>query len=114
MDFEMSSKVEKDILVLTARGYVNQNAGEQLLKAAQTFFSDGGKHIVLDMAATKLVNSVGISHIIDLIDQTKAGGGRVVLASATPTIEKTLNIMGIFQICGKCESVEEALNLLQK
>ena len=65
--------------------------------------------VVMDLEKSKVVNSIGISYLIDIIEKLNERNGILVFTNMDPTIEKTFNIMGIFQFAQKAESVEAAL-----
>lgn len=108
--FSFKTQSANGILVLTTEGYINQTAGEQILEACRRHIMDGGKHIVLDLKGSKIINSVGISHILEVIEAINAKGGKLTFVNLDGAVEKTLTIMGIFQFAGKADSVDAALS----
>ena len=63
----------------------------------------------MDLAKSKVVNSIGISYLIDIIERLNESNSKLIFTNLDPTIEKTFNIMGIFQFAQKADSVEAAL-----
>jgi anti-anti-sigma factor len=96
-------------LVLSTEGYINQTAGEQISESCKKYIADSGKQIVLDLKGSKIINSVGISHILEVIELINSQGGKLTFVNLDAAVEKTLTIMGIFQFAGKAESVDAAL-----
>ncbi len=67
------------------------------------------KHVILNLAQSRVVNSVGMSFLIEIIETLNDAGGRLVFTNLDPAVEKMLAIMGLFNFAGKEESVDVAL-----
>jgi anti-anti-sigma factor len=107
-DFNIISELHDKTLVLKTEGYINNVGGEKIV---QEFTKHNGiKKLVLDLENSKVVNSIGISHLIEVIEKLNQGDGKLVFTNLDPTIEKTFTIMGLFQFAEKAESVQSALN----
>lgn len=85
------------IAVIYTEGYINNQGGEEIAKAAYKLLDDGYKTLLLNLAGTKIVNSIGISILIEIIEKMLEIEGKLAFCSLTPTIEKTFNIMGLAQ-----------------
>jgi anti-anti-sigma factor len=72
-------------------------------------YSGSMKKVVMDLEKSKVVNSIGISYLIDIIEKLNESNGKLVFTNLDPTIEKTFNIMGIFQFAEKADSIDSAL-----
>jgi anti-anti-sigma factor len=90
-------------------GYINNVAGEKILDEFSKNFSGVMNKVVLDLGKSKVVNSIGISYLIDIIEKLNQSKSQLIFTNLDPTIEKTFNIMGIFQFAQKADSVESAL-----
>ena len=108
-DFNIISEIHDQILLLRTDGYINNVAGEKILDEFSKSFAGEMNKVVMDLAKSKVVNSIGISYLIDIIEKLNERNGKLVFTNMDPTIEKTFNIMGIFQFAQKAESVEAAL-----
>ena len=108
--FQLSSELQGTCLVLTTSGYINNVGGEMLSKEFGKHLANGIKHVVIDVAQSKVVNSIGVSFLIEMIEQLEECDGKLVFVNPDPAVEKMLNIMGIFQYAGKEPSVEKAVS----
>jgi anti-anti-sigma regulatory factor len=61
-----------------------------------------------------VVNSVGMSFLIEIIERLEEVKGRLVFAGLDPAVEKMLAIMGLFRFAGKESTVEDAVNSFTK
>lgn len=108
-DFDIVSKIQNNVMVLITDGYINNKAGEKILEAFSKSFTEGINKVVMDLGKSKVVNSIGISYLIDIIERLSESNSELIFTNLDPTIEKTFKIMGIFQFAQKADSVESAL-----
>ena len=85
------------LAVIYTEGYINNQGGEEIARAAYELISDDEKNLLLNLKGTKIVNSIGISILIEIIEKMLEIDGRLSFCSLTPTIEKTFHIMGLAQ-----------------
>ena len=86
-----------DVAVFWTDGYINNQGGEEIAKAAYKLLDEGYKALLLNLAGTKIVNSIGISILIEIIEKMIEIDGKLGFCCLTPTIEKTFHIMGLAQ-----------------
>ena len=108
-EFNLKSEKIDDVLVLTTAGYINNVGGEKIAEEFEKYFSDGTVKIVINIADSNVVNSIGISYLIEIIEKLNDSNGKLIFTNMEPAIEKTLTIMGLFNFAGKATSVEEAI-----
>ncbi len=89
-----------ELVVLYTEGYINNQGGEKIARQAYELIDQGTKIILLNLAGTKIVNSIGISILIEIIEKMIEIEGKLAFCSLTPTIEKTFHIMGLTQYAG--------------
>ena len=107
-DFNLISEVKGDSLIMKTSGYINNTAGEQISEEF-TKQKSNIKKVIMDLNDSKVVNSIGISYLIEIIEELNESNGKLYFTNLDPTIEKTFNIMGLFQFAEKVESVDDAL-----
>ena len=86
--------------VIYTEGYINNQGGEEIAKAAYELMDEGYRRILLNLVGTKIVNSIGISILIEIIEKMIEVDGRLAFCCLTATIEKTFHIMGLAQYAG--------------
>ncbi len=101
------------LAVIVTEGYINNEGGEQIARAANQLLDDGQKMLLLNLAGTKIVNSIGISILIELIERILEINGRLAFCNLTPTIEKTFHIMGLTQYADVFPDVGSAVSALK-
>ena len=85
------------LAVIYTEGYINNQGGEEIARAAYKLLDEGYKVLLLNLAGTKIVNSIGISILIEIIEKMIEINGKLGFCCLTPTIEKTFHIMGLAQ-----------------
>jgi anti-sigma B factor antagonist len=88
------------LAVIYTEGYINNQGGEEIARAAYELIDEGHKSLLLNLQGTKIVNSIGISILIEIIEKMLEIDGRLSFCCLTPTIEKTFHIMGLSQYAG--------------
>ncbi len=107
MDFDLTVNIEGDVLVLKTEGYINNDGGEKIASEFETHFTNGISKVLLDIENSKVVNSIGISYLIEIIEKLNEKNGTLYFCNMDAAIEKTFNIMGLFQFAKKVDSVGE-------
>ena len=108
-DFNLTSELHDKTLVIKTDGYINSSGGEKIV---QEFSKHNGiSKLILNLEKSKVVNSIGISHLIEIIEKLNQTDGKLVFTNLDPTIEKTFTIMGLFQFAEKADNVESALSI---
>jgi anti-sigma B factor antagonist len=85
------------LAVIYTDGYINNQGGEEIARIAYELIEEGHKSLLLNLAGTKIVNSIGISILIEIIEKMLEVDGQLAFCNLTPTIDKTFHIMGLAQ-----------------
>jgi anti-anti-sigma factor len=86
-----------DLAVIYTDGYINNQGGEEIARAAYALLDEGYRRLLLNLTGTRIINSIGISILIEIIEKMLEIEGKLGFCSLTPTIEKTFHIMGLAQ-----------------
>ena len=106
-EFSLVSELHDKSLVIKTDGYINGPGGEKIVQEFSKHTSID--KLILNLENSKVVNSIGISHLIEVFENLNQTGGKLVFTNLDPTIEKTFTIMGLFQFAEKADTVEIAL-----
>ena len=85
------------IAVIYTDGYINNQGGEEIARVAYELLDEGFTSLLLNLEKTKIVNSIGISILIEIIEKMIEIDGKLSFCNLTPTIDKTFHIMGLAQ-----------------
>jgi anti-anti-sigma factor len=97
------------LAVVYTEGYINNQGGEEIARVAYELIDGGVKILLLNLQGTKIVNSIGISILIEIIEKMIEIDGKLAFCNLTPTIEKTFHIMGLAQYAGVYSDEETAI-----
>jgi len=100
-------KMEEKYAIIDVCKYLNVECGEELVKTADELISKKKYHIVLNFENTELLNSMGISCLIEIVEKLRYAKGRMYFLNLSSFIEKTLSIMGIFNFTDKLNDINE-------
>ena len=108
-DFSLTTKKEGEILIIKTDGYLNNVGGEKIAEACYENIDSGTKNILLDLENSKVVNSIGVSILIEIIEKLQEVDGQLGYYNLAPIVEKTFNIMGISKYSKVFSSEAEAI-----
>ena len=112
--FDLASEIRDHCLIIVTSGYVNNVGGEAIAAEFNRHIGNGISDVIINLARSKVVNSIGMSFLIEIIEQLQETGGRLVFTNLDPSVEKMLSIMGIFKFAGKETTVDDALKSLSQ
>ena len=81
--------------ILYTKGYINNVGGEEIANRAYELMDGDVRALLLNLRETKIVNSIGISILIEIIEKMIDKGGKIGFCCLTPVIHKTFQIMGL-------------------
>jgi anti-anti-sigma factor len=108
-DFNLVTELHDKTLVLKTEGYINNTAGEKIVEEFSKHFSGGINKLIMDLEKSKVVNSIGVSCLIEIVEKLIQIDGKLIFTNLKPSIEKTFDLMGLFQFAEKADTVDSAL-----
>jgi len=107
--FSLSVEEKNDIVIIKTNGYINNIAGEQIADVCFKKIDEGKHKYLLDLENSSIVNSIGVSIIIEIIEKLQEVNGHIGYYNLAPIVAKTFKIMGLVQYSTIYESEDEAL-----
>ena len=101
------------LAVILTEGYINNQGGEEIAQAANGLIEEGFRTLLLNLSGSKIVNSIGISILIEVLERMIELKGKLAFCCLTPTIQKTFHIMGLTQYAQVYADEATALSELQ-
>jgi anti-anti-sigma factor len=109
-DFNLVTELHDKTLVLKTEGYINLTAGEQIVEEFLKHFNGGAiNKLVMDLEKSRVVNSIGVSCLIEIVEKLIQINGKLIFTNLDPSIEKTFDLMGLFQFAEKADTLDSAL-----
>jgi anti-anti-sigma factor len=99
---EEKIKLSKDVLpggvgLIAAAGYINNEGGQAIADAATELIDRGCGTLLIDLEGTRIINSIGVSILLEIMEKLLEEKGHLAFCNLTPTISKTFEIMGLVQ-----------------
>ena len=109
-------KVDKrtGFAILRTEGYVNNLGGEKISEKVDSLIEEGIVNFIINFEKSNVVNSIGISILIEVIEKLVDIGGKIYFSNLTKTISKTFSIMGLTQFAEICDTEEDAMKEVSK
>jgi len=85
---------EKSAVVL-AGDYLNKIAGEQIERECRRRLDEGCTKLVVDFSQTDIVNSIGVSILLGVIDSAANSGAKVVFAEVKQDTVELFEMLGL-------------------
>ena len=95
--FQTTTEMLRDAAVVRVRGYLSGHGGGRLEEEVDRLLGQGNRRIVINFSETDLVNSVGVSILIGVIEKVKDHRGDLIFAGLTPVNEEIFKLMGLHQ-----------------
>ena len=93
--FTFTTHVGDGWAIVRTRGYLSRVAGELLEQEIERLLGAGARRFVVNLRETDLINSVGISILIGVIERVRGLGGELVFSELTAVNEEIFRIMGL-------------------
>jgi anti-anti-sigma factor len=106
---EIRARVIDDAAVIYPGPYLNQLRGENIESQCQEFLANGVRHIVINFEETELINSIGISILLSVIDSVNNAQGALLLSNLNASNRELFEMLGLMSHVEMAETEESAL-----
>ena len=95
--------------VVYASDYLNKLTGEKIERECRRQLSCGCRALVIDFSDTKLVNSIGISILLGIIDVAEKSGARIAFSEVNHETVQLFEVLGLTRHVVLAKDEDEAL-----
>jgi len=106
---EIRAKLNEDAAVIYPGPYLNQLRGEDVESQCQQLLTNGIRRIVINFAETELINSIGISILLGVIESVNHVQGRLVLSNLNGSNRELFEMLGLMSHVEMVDTEELAL-----
>ncbi len=103
-----------DVAVVYAGDYVNKMSGQRIERECLTRIECGCRALVINFRDTELVNSIGVSILLGVIDAAERRGTRVAFSSVSVHTLTLFELLGLTRLVVLADSEEAALATLEE
>ena len=107
----ISDSIGNSWLVVESPRYFDGKTGQSVLDAVKKLADGGVVRFAFDMTETQVVNSVGVSRLIEAIELCDEKAGGVVFCTTRPILVKTFKIMGLLTKARLVDEVQDVAKL---
>ncbi|HOT27500.1 MAG TPA: STAS domain-containing protein [Candidatus Ozemobacteraceae bacterium] len=108
-EFSLVHQVDGPVLIIRTKGYLNDLGAEQVDTVCSEHLGKDIKKIVINLDQSPLINSIGISILIGVIEAIEEAGGALAFTNLTSTNRKTFEMMGLLQFAQAFDAEEQAV-----
>lgn len=98
--------------VVYASDYLNKLTGEKIERECRRQLDSGCRALVINFCETQLVNSIGISILLGIIDVAEKNGARVIFSDVNTQTVALFEMLGLTRHVVLARDEEEALTRL--
>ncbi len=98
--------------VVYASDYLNKLTGEKIERECRRQLNSGCRALVIDFSDTELVNSIGISILLGIIDVAQKSGARIVFSDVNNQTVQLFEMLGLTRHVVLAKDEQEALSNL--
>ena len=84
--------------------------GDEISKICTEEIDNGINNFLINLENTKMVNSIGVSILIEIIEKSQDINGKLGFCNLVPIVEKTFKIMGLTQYATLYNSETEGIS----
>ena len=96
--------------VVYASDYLNKLTGERIERECKKQLDSGARALVIDFSDTELVNSIGISILLGIIDIAEKSGAMVVFSDVNDETVQLFEMLGLTLHVVLAKDEQEALS----
>lgn len=93
--YENAQNLASDKAVVLAGDYLNKLSGEKIERECKDRLEEGYKKLVVDFSQTEIINSIGISILLGVIDSAKNSGAEVAFADLNEDSAELFETLGL-------------------
>ena len=101
-----------DLAVIYAGDYLNKLSGERIERECRRQLEMGCRALIINFRETELVNSIGVSILLGVIDAAENTGAQLVFADANQQTVQLFEMLGLTRHVALAANEEEALSTL--
>ncbi|HEY0100764.1 MAG TPA: STAS domain-containing protein [Pyrinomonadaceae bacterium] len=103
-----------DIAIIYASDYLNKLSGERIERECRAHLGAGCRALIVDFKNTGLVNSIGVSIMLGVINAAERAGAPLVFSNVNAQAAQLFEILGLTRHAALAHDETDALALLSE
>lgn len=100
--------------VVYASDYLNKLSGERIERECRLQLETGCRALIINFRDTELVNSIGVSILMGVIDAAEDAGAQLVFSNMSTQTVELFEMLGLTRFVALARTEEEALSTLSE
>ena len=101
-----------DTAIIYASDYLNKLSGERIERECKRQLESGCRALVINFRDTELVNSIGVSILMGVIDASERSNARLVFSDVNGQTANLFELLGLTRHVSVAKDEDEALALI--
>ena len=101
-----------DTAIIYASDYLNKLSGERIERECKRQLESGSRALVINFRDTELVNSIGVSILMGVIDAAEQNSARLIFSDVNSHTANLFEMLGLTRHVSLTKDEEEALSLV--
>jgi anti-anti-sigma factor len=93
----VQSAQDGEVAIVRTDGYINNLGAERIEQECETLIERGFRKFVINFEKSPIINSMGLSILIGIIEKMLEINGVLAFSDLTPVNAETMEIMGLTQ-----------------
>ncbi len=106
------SRSDGDLAVIYAGDYLNKLSGERIERECRRQLDAGCRALIINFRETALVNSIGVSILLGVIDAAESTGAQLIFADVNQQTIQLFEMLGLTRHVALAADEDEALATL--
>jgi anti-anti-sigma factor len=92
---DISVETNGETAIVFANDYLNKLSGERIERECRRQLAAGVKKLVVNFAETEIVNSIGVSILLGVIDAAQTAGAQIVFSDVKNETTELFEMLGL-------------------
>ena len=101
-----------DAAIIYAGDYLNKLRGERIERECKRQLELGSRALIISFRDTELINSIGVSILMGVIDAAERGNARLIFSDVNSHTANLFEMLGLTRHVSLANNEDEALSLL--
>lgn len=94
-NFEIPVRTEGETATVYASDYLNKITGEKIERECRRQIDEGCKTLVVNFKDTEIVNSIGVSILLGVIDAASNAGTQIIFSDVSEDTNQLFEMLGL-------------------
>jgi len=85
----------RSVAIIHAGDYLNKLSGESVERECRQRIAEGARELILNFSRTEIVNSIGVSILLGVIDAARSSGAHIVFTGVNEGTAELFDMLGL-------------------